>query len=71
MGQSLKPGDRVHITSRNRMAGYQAGDRGTITRASTSAANGRHYYTVAMDKDDPTHTGAVFTEGEIDAVPDN
>jgi hypothetical protein len=66
MSYQLKPGDRVRVTVRNRMAGYQPGDKGTVLRVSESAAGGERYYCVAMDKDDATHTGAVFTEGEIE-----
>jgi hypothetical protein len=67
MSYQLKPGDRVRVTVHNRMAGYQPGDKGTILRVSVSTATGEHYYTVAMDKDDPGHSRAVFTEGEIEA----
>jgi hypothetical protein len=67
MSRPLKPGDRVRVTLHNRLAGYQPGDKGTVVRLSVSAATGERYYTVAMDKDDPTASGAVFTEGEIEA----
>ncbi len=67
MNSELKTGDRVRVTARNRMAGYQPGDRGTVLRASTSALYGERDYTVAMDKDDLAASGAVFTESEIEA----
>jgi hypothetical protein len=54
MSRELKPGDRVHVTVRNRMYGYQPG------------ASGVRYYVVAMDKDDPTKSGVVFTADEIE-----
>jgi hypothetical protein len=63
----LKAGQRVRVTSRNRVAGYQPGDKGTVLRTSISAATGDRYYTVAMDKDSPDATGVVFAEGEIEA----
>ena len=67
MSRPLKPGDRVRVTLHNRLAGYQPGDKGTVVRLSVSAATGERYYTVAMDKDDPTASGAVVAEGEIEA----
>ena len=67
MGRPLQISDRVRVTLRNRLAGYQPGDRGTVLRASVSASTGERYYTVAMDKDDPTASGAVVAEGEIEA----
>jgi hypothetical protein len=66
MSSPLKAGDRVRVTVRNRLAGYQTGDTGTVSRSSVSATGERNY-TVAMDKDDPVAGGAVFTEGEIEA----
>jgi hypothetical protein len=69
MSHPLKSGDRVRVTVLNRMAGYQPGDKGTVLRASTASATGERYYTVAMNKDVAAHSGAVFTEGEIEADP--
>jgi hypothetical protein len=66
MSDELKPGQRVRVTVRNRMAGYQPGDKGTVLRSSASDTTGERYYSVAMDKDDPTASGAVFTESEIE-----
>jgi hypothetical protein len=62
----LKKGDRVHVTERNRMYGYQPGDKGTIVREAIRAPSGTRYYLVAMDKDNPTHAGVVFAEREIE-----
>jgi hypothetical protein len=67
MDGALKAGQRVRVTSRNRMAGYQSGDQGTVLRVSISAATGERNYTVAMDKDGPDATAVLFTEGEIEA----
>jgi hypothetical protein len=66
MSRELKPGQRVRVTVRNRLAGYQPGDTGTVLWSSLSAASGVRYYTVAMDIDDPAARGAVFAEGEIE-----
>jgi hypothetical protein len=63
----LKKGDRVRITVRNRMYGYQPGDKGTIVREAIRAPSGTRYYLVAMDKDNPTHAGVVFNAEEIEA----
>jgi hypothetical protein len=62
----LKPGDRVRVTVRNRMPGYQPGDKGTVMRETEVGPNRQRYYTVAMDKDDPSQSWAVFTEDEIE-----
>jgi hypothetical protein len=66
MGE-LKPGDRVRVTTRSRMYDYRPSDKGTVLRASVSAATGERNYTVAMDKDGPDATGGIFAEGEIEA----
>ena len=66
MSRELQRGQRVRVTVRNRLAGYQPGDKGTVLRVSTSTLNGEHSYSVAMDKDDLIITGAVFKEGEIE-----
>jgi hypothetical protein len=63
----LKAGQRVRVTSRSRIAGYQPGDKGTVLRASVSAATGERYYSVVMDRDSPDATGVVFAEEEIEA----
>ena len=68
MTNRLKARDRVHVTDRNRLAGYQSGVKGTVLRVATSATAGRRYFTVAMDKDDRGLSGrSIFTEGEIEA----
>jgi hypothetical protein len=63
----LKPGDRVRVTSRNRMHGFQPGDKGTVMRQTVVGPSRRRYYAVAMDKDDPARSRAVFAEGEVEA----
>ena len=67
MGRPLQISDRVRVTLRNRLAGYQPGDKGTVVRgASTATITGERYYTVIMDKDEPDATGVVFAEDEIE-----
>jgi hypothetical protein len=66
MSRKHKPGDRVRITAENRVPGYQPGDRGIVLREVVSTARGALYYAVAMDKDDPTKSGAVFQCDEIE-----
>jgi hypothetical protein len=66
MTRELKPGQRVRVTVRNRVARYQPGETGTVLRSSVSVT-GKRSYTVAMDMDDPAASGAVFAEGEIEA----
>jgi hypothetical protein len=67
MTRELKPGQRVRVTVRNRVAHYQPGDTGTVLRSSVSPTTGKRHYTVAMDMDDPAASGAIFAEGEIEA----
>jgi hypothetical protein len=67
MSRGLNAGDRVRVTGRNRLAGYQPGDKGTVVRgASTATITGERYYSVLMDKDEPDATGVVFAEDEIE-----
>lgn len=68
--RELKRGDRVRVTVRGRMHGYEAGDKGMVLRALAAGPSGALYYLVAMDKDDPTKTGVVFTDEEIELDPD-
>jgi hypothetical protein len=66
MSRVFSVGTRVRLTARNRMHGYQPGDKGTIVREVISAPRGTLYYLVAMDKDGLTKTGSVFTDEEIE-----
>jgi hypothetical protein len=66
MSRSLKPGESIRVTVRNRMAGYQPGDKGTVMREVADGPSGTRYYVVAMDKDDPQKTGVVFSDDEIE-----
>ena len=62
----LKVGDRVRVTMRSRIAGYQPGDEGTLLHVAWSPTGGC-YYLVAMDKGELDSTGVIFTVGEIEA----
>jgi hypothetical protein len=66
MSRLLEVGDRVRVTARSRLVGYQPGDKGTVLHVAWSAAGGR-YYLVAMDRGELDSTGVIFTEGEIEA----
>ena len=66
MSRELNVGDRVRVTAHNRIAGYHAGDKGTVLHVARSAV-GRRYYLVAMDKGELDSTGVIFTVGEIEA----
>jgi hypothetical protein len=66
MSPELKVGDRVRVSVRNRMHGYQTGERGTVVRQLVAGPSGTCYYLVAMDEDDPAKTGVVFTNDEIE-----
>jgi hypothetical protein len=62
----LKAGDRVRVTMRSRIAGYEPGDEGTLLHVAWPPTGGR-YYLVAMDGGELDSTGVIFTEGEIEA----
>ena len=62
----LRVGQRVRVTGRNRLYGYRVGDKGKVLRAFIGSATGDIYYSVLMDKDKLTITGAIFTEDEIE-----
>jgi hypothetical protein len=66
MSDQLKPGDRVRVTDRNRVQGYQAGDKGMVqTLANIPAIGDQLHYEVAMDCDGGV-TRAVFAADEIE-----
>ncbi len=49
MPDRLRPGDRVRVTGRVRMAGYRPGDTGTVTSGPHTYPSGAVYYHVTMD----------------------
>ena len=63
MSRQLKPGQRVRVSARNRVARYQPGDTGTVLRSSVSPTTGERHYTVAMDMDDPPPAGPSLPRG--------
>jgi hypothetical protein len=69
MSRTLRVGDRVRVTDRDLIYGYQPGDKGTVVRI-TASADGRRRYLVAMDKGQLDATGMLFTDGEIEAADD-
>lgn len=66
MSDQLKPGDRVRVTERNRVQGYQAGEKGMVQAvASIPAIGDQLHYQVAIDRDDGVGR-VVFTAEEIE-----
>jgi hypothetical protein len=66
MSRTLQAGDRVRVTVRNRVPGYQPGDKGTLLRGPRTADGDPPYYIVMMDKDGLQGTGIVFAADEIE-----
>ena len=63
----LKIGDRVRVTERCRVRGYRPGDKGTVLEGpAVYAGSSDRSYVVAMDKDGPGSTSAVFGPAEIE-----
>jgi hypothetical protein len=60
----LKPGDRVRVTRRYRLADYRPGDKGEVLDGPRLAGH-RPYFAVAMDVDAPGR-GAFFLYDEIE-----
>lgn len=68
MSDQLKVGDRVRVTQRNQVQGYQPGDTGMVQEMPDMPAIGdQFHYVVAMDKDGEG-TRTVFTAEEIELV---
>jgi hypothetical protein len=63
----MEVGDRVRVARWNRHKKYHPGDRGTVLRTLKLHDGGLSYCQVAMDKEDPTGTGILFTTDEIEA----
>ena len=66
MEREFKLGDCVRVTGRNRMHGYQPGDKGMVLRRVVTGPSGACYYVVVMDKDDGSKSGVVFSDDEIE-----
>ena len=67
MEREFKLGDCVRVTGRNRMHGYQPGDKGMVLRRVATGPSGACYYVVAMNKDEGSNSGVVFSDDEIEA----
>jgi hypothetical protein len=68
MSDALKVGDRVRVTVRNRVQGYQPGDKGTVKQGVNPPGDDDSYlpcYVVQMDKDGPTKN-IIFCSDEIE-----
>jgi hypothetical protein len=66
---NLKIGDRVYVTTANRVRGCTAGHRGTIVRLPAAAGGlGEPYSVVQLDRDHDG-PGVIFTPEEIAPVP--
>jgi hypothetical protein len=66
MSRELRKGQRIRVTGRNRLPDYDPGDRGTVSATYALPTTIERFYVVAMDKDHPAHSGAVFAEDEIE-----
>ena len=63
----MKKGDRVRVTARSRVEGYQPGDKGVVLEGPAVYAGASDTsYVVAMDKDGPGSTSTVFAADDIE-----
>jgi hypothetical protein len=51
MSSKFKAGDRVRVTTKRQIHGYQHGSRGVVQSGPHNDRGGKPYYLVAMDKD--------------------
>jgi hypothetical protein len=66
MSDQLKPDDRMRVTDRNRVQGYEAGDKGMVQAVASIPAIGElRHYQVAMGRDGGV-IGSVFSADEIE-----
>jgi hypothetical protein len=67
MSDQLKFGDRVRVTQRSHVEGYQPGDKGIVLEGPAShTGDDQKSYVVAMDKDGPGRTSVIFGADEIE-----
>jgi len=69
MSEQLKVGDRVRVSQRSHVQGYQPGDKGTVLEGPTRyPGDDQPFYVVSMDKDGPGHTSIIFRANEIEPI---
>ena len=69
MSNQLKFGDRVRVTQRSQVEGFQPGDTGTVLEEPASnTGDDQPSYVVAMDKDGPGRTSIIFRADEIEPI---
>jgi hypothetical protein len=67
MSVTLKVGDRVRVTARSRVKGYEPGDKGHVVRGPKTLPDCTEpYYLVVMDRDSWSRT-VPFDADEIEA----
>ena len=67
MSVTLKVGDRVRVTARNRVKGYQPGDKGQVVDGPKTLPDRMEpYYLVVLERDGGLRT-VPFDAGEIEA----
>jgi hypothetical protein len=68
MSVTLRVGDRVRVTIRSRVKGYEPGDKGHVVEGpKTLPDSTQPYYLVAMDRDSWSRT-VPFDADEIEAA---
>ena len=65
MSGAFKPGDRVRVTTRRQVHGYQPGSRGIVRSGPQTDKGGKTSYLVAMDKDG-SEDATLFLADEIE-----
>jgi len=66
MNGDLKAGDRLRVTARVRVPGYQPGDKGTAVSGPHLRPSGGSYYIARMDRDHPDKR-VIFADDEVEA----
>jgi hypothetical protein len=66
MNGDLKAGDRLRVTARIRVPGYQPGDKGTIVSGPHLLPSGSRYYIARMDQDHPDKR-VILADEEVEA----
>jgi hypothetical protein len=66
MNIDLKAGDRLRVTARARVPGYQPGDKGTVVSGPHLRPSGGSYYIARMDRD-PAGMRVIFADDEVEA----